>query len=358
MAAPVVAAVARGATAAGPSAAAAGGAARGAAAAAPRAAGGSARAAGPLAQPAGGVKPDGPGVHEPPWDRVPPRARPVGPPEGLSSVPAFDRPQAVIVTGPRPLPVTIVGGMPGGAPAPKEKEAAGRPLVGRVTDGFRLAGEMASGAGRTASAVAQGSATAAFSGAVSVATAGLSRLGPYGAAAAAGLQAVSAGVTAFRDAVASFVARAKELGGYDGRIAGANAMAEVRRINSDMREANRLGDQLSKLVNAQSKSEAMWDEILLTIKGPIIEALTGGLDIANQALAALVTLANKMTFGQIEWLDRLAQQMGKIIKGEPGDDLDKRIREFTDAPLGGFVAPAPAGGASGAMPSVGMPLVH
>jgi hypothetical protein len=54
---------------------------------------------------------------------TPPGATPpASPPQPPSLTPAvFDRPQAVLIVGPRPLPVTVVGGKPGGG-APKDKE--------------------------------------------------------------------------------------------------------------------------------------------------------------------------------------------------------------------------------------------
>jgi hypothetical protein len=60
--------------------------------------------------------------------------------KGLSSVPAFDRPLSVILAGPKPLPVKIEGGLPGGgrAPAPTTQQPAQGSIFTRLaTNAFQ-----------------------------------------------------------------------------------------------------------------------------------------------------------------------------------------------------------------------------
>src|SRR6266542_991476 len=61
-------------------------------------------------------------------------ATPPGKPPSLTPA-AFDRPQAVLIVGPRPLPVTIVGGAAGGTGKPKG-EAEDPGALARLFKGF------------------------------------------------------------------------------------------------------------------------------------------------------------------------------------------------------------------------------
>ncbi len=102
---------------------------------------------------------------------------------------------------------------------------------------------------------------------------GLNKLGPVGELAGHALETVTKTAEAFNQMVDSFVARGKELAQYDVGLSQANAMAEVRGLLEDLKEAQTLSEPLSRLTEAQSQASAELRELLLPIKEWIIEKL-------------------------------------------------------------------------------------
>jgi hypothetical protein len=212
---------------------------------------------------------------------------------------------------------------------------------------FRNAGMAARGAGTAAAGAASNQGMPGFQVAVTGATNALSALGPKGQAAGAGIQAVAQAVTAFKTTIDAFVARGKELSGYSGSLSAASATAEVRKLVSDVREANKLGDQYAKLIDAQSKNEAILSELFTYIKGPIIEVVTRGLETANRTLVGILEGINKLTGGLVPGLKDLIADLKKILAGDPAADLDKLIADFLKPNIG-MPIPPPVG-----MPPIG-----
>ncbi len=298
----------------------------------------------PPAPPWAGYFPSGSGPGGPP---IPPRAGYGGKSEvGDSTVTAFDRPQAVVIMGPRPLDVRVVDGPKGkgGSAAAKEK----KPKETWAEWVFKRASNATAAIGTAASATAGNKAVPALVEGIGAAASGLARMGPYGRAAAAALGAVTVAVTAFKATVDAFVARGRELSGYNGNLAATSAMADVRKMGSDLREADVLGDKFAKLIEAQSKSEAIWSEILLQIKGPILEVLTTSLKTANEALVGILeatsesssVLAGAFLGLAATDLRDLVIRLKKILAGDAMGDADKLVRMWLDAPKG--LVPPPA----------------
>lgn len=268
-----------------------------------------------------------------------PRANPVGPPGGQDTGTTFERPMPVVIVAPLPVPVAIVSGLPSGfgqgGGLPREpREPRERTFAERARDGFQMVGEMAGSAGRGTAALAANSGVGALSGAIGTASAGLSRLGPYGMAAAAAFQAAEKTVGALREAINSVVARAREIGNYDGRIAAANAMADVRKMQTDMREAQRLGDRYARVVDQQSKAEAILAELLNFFKGPLMTMLANGIEVSTRTLVGILQGIDQATAHLVPGLGELAANMKKILEGDPGIDMERLIKEALAAPIG------------------------
>lgn len=254
-----------------------------------------------------------------------------------SAVPAFDRPIAVIVMGPNPLPVTIVGdkGKGNGAGAGPAK-----PPEGWGAWAFRNAGKTAGAAGVVASGAAANKAMPAFNTVIAGATMGLARLGPYGLAAAAAVGAAGASVVAFKGTVDAFVARGRELSGYNGNLAASSAIADVRKLVTDLREADKLGDLYAKLTEAHSKNEQAMSELLMWLKGPLIEFLTVSLNAANNSLVSILECVDKLTLHTVPGLGDLIKDIKRILAGDDLGGLNKLVNEWLNAPRG-IRVPAP-----------------
>jgi len=80
-------------------------------------------------------------------------------------------------------------------------------------------------------------------------------------------------VYAFKSGVEYFVARGEQLAQYSAPISQARAQAQVRGIEQDIREAEALGEGISKLTDAQSRIETMFSDVMLPIKEFLVEVM-------------------------------------------------------------------------------------
>ncbi len=170
-------------------------------------------------------------------------------------------------------------------------------------------------------------------------------LGPKGKVAAAGLQAATVGLHSMTAAVGAFATRGKELAGLDGRLAGATARAGAREYQSDLRESSVLSEKLSRIIENQSKSEAVFKEIMLPIRGFILDVLNGAVEGGMGLLAALIEAVRdagaKIGVGD-ETLDRMSVMLKKVKEIMEGGGDEKGMMPSLLAQLDGFIAP-PAG---------------
>ncbi|WP_439621813.1 hypothetical protein [Gemmata sp.] len=303
------------------------------------------------------------------------------PPVGMGGAPGRGYPVLPPIATP---PVPPAGGLPAlsptptAAPAKAAAPATAAPVPGRVgttpatyaalprlPDPMRFtgfAGDAGVGlqrAGRAAEGLADNSIGPALKGAVDTAAAGLSKLGPYGAAAAAGLKVLEAGVSAVGDTMNAFVARGRELAGYNSSLAGATAGADVRTLMADVREANDLGPQLAQLIETQSKMEASLRELLLPIKEFLIDVLNGMMRTLLEMGVGVLEGINKLTFGQLESVVKLLERIRAILDDKsPGGDMLADLLKQADK----FISPELPAGARGrpnpaASPVLAVPLV-
>lgn len=221
-----------------------------------------------------------------------------------SSAVAFDRPQAVVVMGPKPLPVEVTnhpeqGGDSGGG---GQQSARGRGR-GAAPAGGR-AGAVAGAVGAVGSA-ALGTAKAALDAtpalaanrnleAMTTAAKGagnaLAALGPVGAAAGAALKTAAEFAGAFGKAVNAFTDRGRELSAYDARLAKAAAEADMRSLQADLREAQQNGEAMARLIEQQSELENTVRDLLLPIKQFVVEFLIDFVQFVKSCLRTMLEL--------------------------------------------------------------------
>lgn len=82
--------------------------------------------------------------------------------------------------------------------------------------------------------------------------------------------------------------RGRELAAYDGRLAATSAMADVRSMRADMREANRLGGGMSSIMDSSSRLENSIRELMLPVKEKIVNVIAPVMErIADRAETAV-----------------------------------------------------------------------
>lgn len=169
---------------------------------------------------------------------------------------------------------------------------------------------------------------------------GLAAIGPAGAGAAVGLKAAGEATKAFSDTVAGFVARGREISGYDARLATSAAYADVRGIYADMREADVLGEKMSRLIDLQSEADTQFRDLVTPIKDAVLW-------LTNSVMAEVVALLKKLngvSDKAKDLLDDIFKALG-IDAGAGGDLMDvwtKAAAGMLDPPAG-VPPPAPLG---------------
>ncbi len=229
-----------------------------------------------------------------------------------------------IVGQARPLDVNGMGGAGGGT---RGAGGTGGPppiSLARAERNLNLAGSVAGGAGAVGAAEAGNNTLQGFSAAARTASTVLSSLGPKGALLGAGLTAATAGVTAFSSTVNAFVARGRELARVNSQVAGAVAVADANRYRSDIREGERLGPQLSRMIENQEKADAVFREIMLPIKGYVLEKLNMILEGILKGIADAIDGLNEVVNavspigGRLAVLTNMAQAIRDILAGNRG----------------------------------------
>jgi hypothetical protein len=94
-----------------------------------------------------------------------------------------------------------------------------------------------------------------------------------GKAVAAEFRMLIAPLKAYQMVTQAFLERGRELEAYNGRLAVANATADIRTLESDIKEADRIGPDLARLTDATSRSEKAMRDIWLPIKEAIVKIL-------------------------------------------------------------------------------------
>lgn len=243
-----------------------------------------------------------------------------------ANVAAFDRPQAVVIMGPRPIPVTIVGRTGAGAAlGPRGRKAQPSRRLTKAARAIGVGAAAIAAGGAATASIFHNQVMPSFATAVSVATAGLSIMGPKGQVAAAGLAAVAATANAVKSVFESISARAQELRGFSGSIAAAAARLDVSRIQGDIREAQLLSQQYAKFLENQEKLERTIRELLLPIKMAVLDAINKGPQFIKENIDGL---AKSIAFV----LDPrgLLPALPKVIAGGIGLFLDNAQKDPTE----------------------------
>ena len=182
----------------------------------------------------------------------------------------------------------------------------------------------------------------------------LGQIPVVGKAASAALETFGTAVTATVGVVNAFTERGKQLAMYSGQLTAATATADIRGMQSDLREADVLGPKLAELIDLQSRFEQVFREIMLPIKevvlGAIIELLKGIAEVLLKILENIQPIVKFFSDAAGAGVAGLIVRIRALLEGHgPGLGLDPRLLGWIGAPVGGVAAPAPAP-AAGAIP--------
>lgn len=129
----------------------------------------------------------------------------------------------------------------------------------------------------------------------------------------------------FRETVGAFTDRARELAGYDSRIAGATANADVRKVNADLRESQRVGREYARLVDAQSRLETKMQDLLGPVKEFVVGRLVTILEAVELHLQA-VEFASDVTSEAVKPVGAVLTEIYNVILAFPGvEEIAKRF---------------------------------
>ena len=181
-----------------------------------------------------------------------------------------------------------------------------------IVAGINQIGELAKSAGRMGEALA-GNDFAGLTSEASEAMASLvEKTGLAGEVMAAQIRAMMAVIQAYQQVAQAFIDRGRELSGYQGDLAQATAIADVRRLQADIREAQELGPAIARLTDAQSRADAELRELLLPIKEAIIQEMIPILELIASALRGL----NRMQRLQNEGMKAGVEATIGALKGD------------------------------------------
>ncbi len=140
------------------------------------------------------------------------------------------------------------------------------------------------------------------------------------------LRLAAAPVQQFAEVADAFVQRGRQIMGYSGALSTANAMADVRGLMADIREAQDTGTDLARLTDSQSKATDDLKKILEPIKEALIVRFANLMEIVVRVLEASGEKLVAMETLIIKSVDLIAKILLDIWKRE-GDQLAKDVRE-------------------------------
>jgi hypothetical protein len=159
----------------------------------------------------------------------------------------------------------------------------------------------------------------------------------------------------------AFIQQAHAISPYSGAIAGSEAQAEIRSIRADMREANELGPDMARLIDAQSRFDNSMRELILPIKKFLVEVLAERLEMIAKLIEIGVNLPDILKtimsdLGQAlilsaqleftkarETIAKIPEDIDKILKKDDDD-----LKDFTDSFFGDMRGALGGDGAMGA----------
>jgi len=137
-------------------------------------------------------------------------------------------------------------------------------------------------------------------------------------------------IDAFSSFTRAAIERGKELSAYNANLAGAGAMADVRSMMGDIREAEALGPALARMTEAQSKADDNLRKLLEPMKKFMIEKGAILLEKVSNIVGSLLEIKLILTsLSEVIIGVALAISSGKLLK--IGNTIKRVVAEFKKA---------------------------
>lgn len=191
------------------------------------------------------------------------------------------------------------------------------------------------GMGRQAARFAKNDHLGMFNAAVDGAKDGLKQIPIVGEFFASKVSLAVAPINAMATAANAFVERGKELSGFSGALAAADVKADVRALLGDIREAQVMGESLSRVTDARSRVDEGLREMILPIKELLSRSLAFLMERSAEIVEGIVQLRNLGAEGTIKILEAI--KMMNPLFGGAIDRLIRFIRELFDPAAAGDI---------------------
>jgi len=142
-----------------------------------------------------------------------------------------------------------------------------------------------------------------------------------GKAFAAGLSASAKVVSTFSDTVQAFTDRGRQIAGLNGYLAASTAKADVTTLLADIREADRTGEKLGKLIEQQAALEAILRELIAPIKSWLIDQLSAIMGGILKGIEGILAGLNEYVDVGAETLKEVRAILKRLERDEGSTDL-------------------------------------
>ena len=102
------------------------------------------------------------------------------------------------------------------------------------------------------------------------------------------------------------VGRSRELSGYSGGVAAANAQAEIRKLQADIREAQKIGPELARITKLEADLDITIREALVPVKKVSAEKVAVAMDLLIRALQKWLDGVKKEFASKVSYATGLA----------------------------------------------------
>ncbi len=182
-------------------------------------------------------------------------------------------------------------------------------------------------AGHAAADIAGSNGAGALNTAFDGLTGAMDNAGPVLRIWSAELKAAVAPIRAISEVSTAFAKRGREtLAVFSGAIAGANAKADVRQTLGDVKESQRLGQDIARITDAQSRSENAAREIALPVRQVLAKISASIEERAANILERIVPLMEVVARAAEFWYNHGPKQAI-----EAAEEMERRLKMIYDA---------------------------
>ena len=203
--------------------------------------------------------------------------------------------------------------------------------------------------------VAKGDGIGLLNDAANKAAIGLMAVPIAGPIAGGALKTFASAVTSGVEVMNAFAERGKELKGYSGTLAAANAQQDVTRILGDIRESQQLGDKYAAVIDKQTEFQAFMREALMPLREAFLDNIPGFMNFVMDGITEIIKIGYAIPGVKDDKVKELVDKLEKLRedmkRGKGGADI---LGVWLGGGIAIAAAPAPP---LPAPPPLGVPLL-